>query len=319
MWEEKGAGLGIRVSPLGTKTWVFTYRAAGKPRFMTLGRYPETTVEKAHELHAKHRREVAEGADPGAAKVRQAQAERGAPTVATVVEEYIARYAEPRKRSWQGDARILRAEVLGITEREDIGPAQPWGTRKAKDITRRDVLELLDGIVNRGAPIMANRTFAALRKMFAWAVTRDLVPASPCVGIERPAEERQRDRVLTPAELATLWQALESLPATDRVPQALRLAIATAQRIGEILGATWQEFDFDAGWWTIPAERSKNGLAHRVPLTRTSRRILQDARLVLTSDELVFASPRGGALDRCAPSHWTRRNAPALELSLIHI
>ena len=79
--------------------------------------------------------------------------ERDAPTVAALADEYLEKWAKPRKRSWREDTRILQKDVL---------PA--WGHRKAKDITRRDVIGLLDDIVDRGAGIMANRTLATIRR-----------------------------------------------------------------------------------------------------------------------------------------------------------
>ena len=84
-----------------------------------------------------------------------------------------------------------------------------WGRRKAREITRRDVIRLLDGIVDRGAGIMANRTLAVIRKMFNFAVSRDIVPVSPCLAVRAPAPEQRRDRVLTTDEIRAFWHGLE--------------------------------------------------------------------------------------------------------------
>jgi hypothetical protein len=99
-----------------------------------------------------------------------------APTVATLAEEYLEKWAKPRKRSWREDKRILDKDVI-----------PSWGRRKARELTRRDAIKLLDEIVDRGAGIMANRTLATVRKMFNFAVSRDIVPVPPaileCLGI----------------------------------------------------------------------------------------------------------------------------------------
>jgi site-specific recombinase XerC len=71
-----------------------------------------------------------------------------------------------------------------------------WSGRRAQDITKRDVLDLLDGIVDRGAPIHANRVLAAVRKLFSWCIERDILTASPCTGLKAPATEQSRDRLL---------------------------------------------------------------------------------------------------------------------------
>jgi integrase len=88
-----------------------------------------------------------------------------------------------------------------------------WRRRRARDVTARDVRRLLDAILTRGAPIQANRTLAVVRKVFNWAGAPDraLVPQShnPCRGLERPAPERQRERVLSADELRALWRALD--------------------------------------------------------------------------------------------------------------
>ena len=82
-----------------------------------------------------------------------------------------------------------------------------WGHRPLGDITRAEIIGWLDDIVDRGAPIVANRTLAALRKVFNWAIQRDLVATNPCDRIKPPAAEQARDRVLTDTELRALWIA----------------------------------------------------------------------------------------------------------------
>ena len=107
------------------------------------------TLADAHKAHAEAMKKVEQGIDPGAEAVTERAEERQAPTVAVLADEYLEKWAKPRKRSWREDERILQKDVL-----------PEWGRRKAKDITRRDVIRLLDGIVDRGAGIMANRTLA---------------------------------------------------------------------------------------------------------------------------------------------------------------
>ena len=153
VWEDGRTGLGVRVSTVGRKSWVFMYRFNGKPRRMTLGTYPAVGVADARVKHARAKADLEKGIDPGGMEVERRRAERSAETVADLVEEYLEKWAKPRKRSAAEDERTLRKEVVPL-----------WGNRKAKDITRRDVITLLDGIVERGSPIQANRTLAMIRK-----------------------------------------------------------------------------------------------------------------------------------------------------------
>jgi integrase len=266
-WE--GGGFGVRVSPRGVKSWVFVYHFQGRSRRLTLGTYPALGLADARIRLAAARKLLGEGKDPGALAVERHRTERAAETVAELVDAYLEKYARVRKRSAAADERMLRKDVL---------PA--WGRRKAKDITRRDVIALLDGIVARGAPIAANRALAVVRRMFGWAMSRDLVPASPCIAIEAPGEEHRRDRVLSADEIAAFWRGLDhpELAMSRPVRLALKFQLATAQRKGELVGAEWSELDLDARMWSIPAAKAKNGMAHRVPLSELALELLAELK-----------------------------------------
>ena len=140
-------------------------------------------------------------------------------------------------------------------------------------IKRADVHELLDKIVDRGAPIAANRTLAALRRMCSWAVERGIIDASPCEKVRAPAPETSRDRVLTDDEIRAAWGAFEG--AGWPFGPLAQLLLLTGQRLREVGEARWQEVDLDAKTWTIPKERAKNGVAHEVPLSEAALRILR--------------------------------------------
>jgi integrase len=279
-WGDRG--FGVRVTPNGVKTFIFKYRFDGKVRWMTFGTYEEMTLAEAHEAHGEAWKLLRRGIDPGAKAIEERKAEQLAPTVADLAGEYLEKWARPRKRSWREDARILEKDVL-----------PDWGQRKAKDITRRDIIRLLDGIVERGAGIMANRTLAVIRKMFNFAVTRDIVPISPCIGARAPAPEKRRDRVLTPDEIRALWLGLEAAKMAEGTKLALKLQLVTAQRKGEVVSAAWDELDLAEGWWTIPGNKSKNALPHRVPLSPLAIELLQSARVFAGNSPWVFPSPRG--------------------------
>ena len=144
VWEDGRTGFGVRVSPKGRKSWVYMYRFGGKARRMGLGTYPAIGLASARVKHASAKEKLTKGVDPGALQIERKRAERGAETVADLIDEYLEKWARPRKRSAAEDERMLRKDVLPI-----------WGARKAKEITRRDVITLLDGVVDRGSPIQA--------------------------------------------------------------------------------------------------------------------------------------------------------------------
>jgi len=280
VWE--GGGFGVRVSPRGIKSWVWVYHFNGRPRRMTFGTYPAFGLADARIKLADSRKLLEQGVDPGEREVQSHKTDRAAETVAELTEAYLDKWARPRKRSAAEDERILRKDVI---------PA--WGRRKAKDIARKEVIALLDGIVERGAPIAANRTLAVVRRMFGWALSRDIVPANPCASVKAPGKETRRDRVLNAGEIAAFWRALENpeIPVSQPIRLALKFQLVTAQRKGEVIEARWDEFNFAEHMWTIVGNRSKNGLAHRVPLSPLAIALLEQIR-ALPSSEWLFASPR---------------------------
>jgi len=268
--EDRGHGngrLAVRVSANGHKAWQFLYTFEGRDRRMTLGSYPEMSVADAHAACAAAALSKAHGGDPGASAVTQKQEERKAPTVNQLAEQYIELYAKPRKRSWKGDETLLKRNVL-----------PHLGAQKAAAVTRGDIAKLLDGIIARGAPIPANRTRAVLSKMFRWAVSRDMVPANPLAGLPPPSVEHKRDRRLADDEVAAVLSRLDTAKMQPAARLAIRFQFYTAARIGEACGAEWSEIDEAAATWTIPAERSKNKRAHRLPLSAQALAVLREAK-----------------------------------------
>ena len=287
VWDEDNPGFGLRVSSSGRRTWILMYRMGKTLRRLTLGRFPTLGLADARVKATDALRDADRGQDPGRKKIE----ERNAETFADLAREYIERHAS-RKRSGREDIRLLN----GSPHKKKTGktPHVPlvtrWGTRRLQDLKRRDVRELLDETAER-APIMANRTLALVRKMFNFAIEREWVDANPCQMVKRPSPERQRDRVLSEDEIRRLWTALD---VEQPVIAALfRLRLLTAQRGGEVQGASWSDVDLVGAWWTIPAERSKNGLAHRVPLSPQAVKILKGLKADADDESTwVFPSSR---------------------------
>ncbi len=217
---------------------------------------------------------VFQGGDPAAEK----QAERRAETFAELATEYMEKHAKAKKRSWREDERIINRGLL---------PA--WRLRKAKDIARRDVRQVVDAILERGAPIQANRVFALVRKVFNFAIQRDIVQANPCLGLSQPSPNRQRDRVLRDEEIQAVWKVVEL--ERPLIAATFKLRLFTAQRGAEILSMAWQHLDLAGGWWTIPPELAKNGYSHRVPLSQEALEVLTSVRALNESGPAVFPSP----------------------------
>jgi integrase len=267
VWAEGVGGFGVRVSPNGTKSFVWLYHWQGAPRRLTLGNYPAMTLADAHVALGQAKQALERGEDPGKKAVEERQAERKAETVDQLVDDYLDRHARPNKSpaSAAEDERILKREVL-----------PHWRGRKVKDIRRRDVIRVLDRIVDRGSPVMANRALACVRRMFRFAVHRDIIEQSPCSLIQRPHQEQARERNLDPAEVARAWAAIGAASMEVNLKRALKLMLVTAQRRGEVLGLHEREMDRASKLWTIPGERTKNGRPHIVPLSPLALEIIGD-------------------------------------------
>jgi integrase len=257
-------GFGVRVKPDGVKVFFYRYNSpiTGSRRFFTLGEYPGLSLEDARREYNKAYDAVKNGNDPLEAKHQDKEERLKAPSVSKLCEEYIERHAKRFKRSWGKDERILNHDII-----------PSWGKRKAADIAKRDVVLILEKIVDRGSPGMANNTFQVIRKMFNWAVEKDILPHTPCIGVKLPSPKLSRDRVLNEAEIKTLWMNLDNCAISEEIRSALKLILVTAQRPGEVIGIHTNEIDGD--WWNIPAERAKNGKAHRVYLSGLAREIIQ--------------------------------------------
>lgn len=295
------SGLYLLVQPSGHKSFVVRYRHHGRSRKYTIGSYPAIDLKAARELASKALRAVAEGRDPQHEKklLRSARAD----TFGAVAELFLERHGRAhRKRTRETYTSMLSKHVL-----------PRWGARPAAEITRRDVVALLDEIVDGGSPISANRTYAVIRKIFSWAVTRDIVATSPCVGVRAPTREISRDRVLPDTELRNVWLAADKLGGPYGA--LVKLLILTGQRRNEIAQARLSEFDLESRLWTVPSERSKNHKAHVVPLSAPAVALLKalprvgDNEFVLTTNGRVPAAGFGkhkARLDALLPADMSR-------------
>ena len=276
-------GFSLRVLPAGGKHYILRYRTGGQRRLFTIGRHgapwtPESARKEAKRLLGL----VASGQDPQAEKEQEKQygARARAHTVRAVTAEFIEQYAKPRNRTWPETQRIFNAYVNPV-----------WGERPIASITRADVDRLIEDIARRGAPVMANRTLAQLRKLFNWAVTKPRfeLAASPVLRIAAPGHERSRSRYLSDEEIRSLWQACEQM-GYPFGPFTQLLLLTLARR--EVVAAMRRpDIDRERWLWTIPAAIMKSGRPHVVPLSGLALGII-DWLPVIAGTEDVFPARR---------------------------
>ena len=180
----------------------------------------------------------------------------------SVGEDFIAKYAKPRNRTADEVARMFAGHLY-----------PRLGTVRIETVTRRDILDLLDGIEEKTSGARANRVLANVRRMFSWAVERGIIEASPAANVKAPGQERARDRVLTDDELRAFLKACEAMG--EPFGPLLRLLLLTGQRRDEVAAMPWAEVDLPGAVWRLPAARTKNKRATDVPLAAQTVAILE--------------------------------------------
>jgi integrase len=278
-------GFGVRVSVNGKKSWFAVARINGRQVRHTIGNYPTVTLGEAREAARLILKDIQLGlyapvkADPGVTP----------PTLSQMVTLFIEIYAKPKNRGW----KAVQATFRKFSSLND---------RPVGDITRADIVKVLDGIAANGTPIAANRAMSAIKKLFAWSLDRGVISVHPLVGLRKPGIERSRDRILTDEELKSFWRATEELGFP--FGPTFQLMVLTGQRRGEVAGMQWSQINLGEAVWTIPASIAKNGRAHQVPLSTTALEVIQrlprfvGSNLVFTTTGTSPISGFGRAKDR---------------------
>ncbi len=235
------AGLCLRVTDAGAKTFKVYRKMQGKPVEVSLGTWPGLTVEAARKLAAGHLADLAAGINPNAAK----RAIREETTLGELFADYLALHAKPRKRTWAEDERRFTGYLSG------------WKTRRLSAITPAEVQGWHARVGREHGPFAANRTHALLRKMFNFARTRGWSGGNPAVGVQR-FTERSRERFMDGDELRRFFAALQA--ESERTPRDFfLLALLTGARRANVLGMRWEDVDLQRGLWRIPGEQAKSG------------------------------------------------------------
>lgn len=269
LWLRVGAGAH------GGKTWVFRYRHAGAQRSVTLGRFPDMGLKDAR-LAAEAVRDGGEA--PGVKERGSSAAPAKTPTFAEVAEDYIDSATFKRNRTADDRAKTIRT---GIVPRV--------GDVAITAFTRADARRVIDAYMTDDKPSMARRVQALMSQIMSFAVDAERVQYNPMAGMRMPAPVESRDRYLTDDELRDFWQYVNTAAAQkDPMRRAIRWIIATGQRRTECLLIHASEVDERRKQWTLPANRTKNGLAHVLPLTEWHLEILGKP----TKNGFYFANPK---------------------------
>ncbi|WBU53514.1 site-specific integrase [Paracoccus sp. SCSIO 75233] len=269
-------GLYLVVQPTGKKGWQVRYRHGGTHRRMTLGAYPVISLADARQRARNALAAASEGRDP-AEEVRAAKApkpEVDRDKIKNLIGQFDQRHLS-KLRTGKAVRQALDNHVLPI-----------WGDRNVQSIGRRDVLDLLDAIIDRGHATTAVRIRAYLSKFFGWCVEREIIEIAPTAGVKPPVKPSSRDRVLSDDEIRWFWTACdaEGFP-WGPLGKALLL---TGQRLNEAAQITDGEIRGDL--WHLSADRTKNGRAHDVPLSGAVCSVLAGVDRIAGKQGYIFTT-----------------------------
>ena len=189
-------GLYLRITVKDKRSWSLLYPAPGQKRQqrLTLGRWPLVSVAEARKLARDALIDAAAGNDPAIAKREQRR--QRSDLVEDVVVEFVERVLKVQQRRWAATEAIMNDKLVRRWKRRPIGQSR-----------KSDVLKMLDREMDAGHGRMANRTLQISRQFFSWAIERGYLDHDPTAGVNRPAKERTRDRVLSGTEISAIWQA----------------------------------------------------------------------------------------------------------------
>jgi integrase len=304
----------------GTKSWQWRFYWRGKRVKLTVGQYPEISQKDAHDRVAKARALLERGIDPRKTTLTHRQLAPAATSAADgkpvephsiehLAEEFFKRHIRPRLKRPEQVERLINAEVV-----------KPWRTRDARAVSSRDVISLLNDIVDRGSPSIANDLGVYLSQMYKFGIQQQLVDSNPVQLLFAPGgEEEPRDRALSDGEVAALLGNLDEIfkraPTTASV---IRIALHTACRRSELALAKWSEItlDGDAPLWTVPRENSKTDVEYLIPLVPAA--VAEFKQLKKRADRSRYVLPAADGKGPIEPRLLTRSVARHLETLAEH-
>jgi integrase len=280
LWDAEIKGFALRVTSGGAKSFVLDYRVDGRQRRITLGNYPDWTIQAARAAAKAMKREVDQGHDP----MGERQALREAPTMQDLWERYKNEKLSKKAERTQLDETSMWQKII----------LPRLAKTRVADIKYNDLDDLHRDITRiRKTPVRANRTIEVLRGAFNLAIRWHWRLDNPAKGIQRNPEEK-RERYLNKTDIMALARALNEQKEVASA-NAIKLLMLTGARRGEVLNATWDMFDLEHGIWIKPSAHTKQRRIHRVHLSGPAVELLKSIRAE-TTNQFVFSGAGGKPL-----------------------
>ena len=284
-----GKGLYLYINTSGGKLWRFDFSYNGKRKTLSIGKYPTVSLVEARAAAENARRLLVSGQDPSEAK-QQEKRERQAAALNTF--EAIA-------RRWHSDNLIRwkenhAARVLRYFE-TDVFPV--IGEMPIQEIRVSDIKAVLDGVMARGVNNTAEKIREWTGAIFDYAVMLEIVETNPAYSLRKyiPAKQTDHRPALPREELTEFFRRLILAEIEPQNRIALILNMLTFLRSTELRGGQWNEIDFDAAIWTVPAQRMKHEKTapkppHAVPLADWTLELLAELKELTGNTPFLFPS-----------------------------
>ncbi|MGZ5050463.1 MAG: tyrosine-type recombinase/integrase [Methylobacter sp.] len=289
-FEQRGDGGGLFLSfrkDMATPAWRFRYRFAGQRRVMTLGSYADLSLAEARRQAKELRARVAMGYDVAAEKqerkaeaLKKMEAKKNAYTVAELAEEYFTKNILGR---WK-HPNIVRSRI-----EKDIKPN--IGKIPVEDVKPMDISKMLENIVERGAPTIANDVLRWTKRMFDYAIKRHIIQFNPASAFDLSdagGREEARERALSRDELVQLFTAMRKTKGFSSMNEmTIKLLLMLAVRKGELISARVSSFDLDNATWRLTTSDTKTKAEIIIPLPKQAVELLRDI-IRLSDGEYLF-------------------------------
>ncbi len=281
-----GGGLYMDVMPNGSKYWRLKYRLNGKEKLLALGVYPTISLADARERRDQAKKLLANGQDPSVVKqeTKRLDAINAINTFEAIAREWFDKQ-KPRWTERYADYMLKRLE-------NDIFPN--IGNRPIKDITPPILLDTLRKIEKRGAHELARRMMQVSGQVFRYAIVTGRAERDPTADLKGALEAYKKAHyaAIDVGELPAFIETLERNDARLYIQTrlAIKFLMLTFVRTSEMINARWDEIDFKAKQWVIPAERMKMRRSHIVPLSNQAITILEQLKPISGTREHIFPS-----------------------------
>ena len=269
-YDTKIRGLELMVTEQGTKSFKVYRKFNGKPVRVTLGKYPEITIENARNEAQRIIANMIGGKNPNQEKKNI----RSETTFGDIFLLFMERYSKQNKKTWKADESEVKRFLSN------------WFDKKLSVITKQEIQLIHEKIKNENGLYQANRMLARIHIIYNKAIEWGWVGINPASGIKK-FKEKSRERFLHPDELPKFFESVNNEP-NHTIRDYIYVSLFTGARKSNVLSMNWEDINFERCEWLIP--ETKNGESLRIHLTEKVIEILKNRLESNVNSKWVFES-----------------------------